>query len=183
MVQGARSAGPSELRVVYIGCSVARLGRARGRHRGTRRLSHLGSTFLTGVDRRVQAPLGTVINFSALLISASSPRRGGRFIRVVRGGGRLLLRLVSSILSLTGVRSNVVRLGLIRISLQRLYGRLIISVHVGMPTRITLYIIPSLPSCVVHYSGIELARVVSGFVGGTVGRADGKAVLLNCRVH
>lgn len=77
--------------------------------RGTRRSGELGATFLTGVDRRVHAPLGTVIKFSDILIdSSSSPTRGRRCYSVVRGGSSLLLRLVGSVLSVSHVRSKEV---------------------------------------------------------------------------
>lgn len=77
----------------------------------TRRSGHLGDTFLTGVDRRVQAPLGSVINFSSMLTMNNDARRRRRSCcRVVGAGSSLLLHLVGSVLSLSHLRTGQIAL-------------------------------------------------------------------------
>lgn len=173
------------MRVVNVGCSVARVGRVRiglvSTGRGTRRTSRLGDTFLTGVDRRVHAPLGTVINFSKLLIRARSIRRHGRCVNVIRRGGRLLLRLVSSVLSLSGVRTNAFRFAVARIGMGLLYRSVMHDVRKGAARAMELMFSGRLPRyCVVDSHG-HLRRIVSGFIGGTTGFASRKAVGMKCR--
>lgn len=169
-----------------VGCSVARLGRARTRlvltHSETRVTNHLGDTFLTGVDRRVHAPLGTVINFSSLLIRTRSVRRQGRCIGVIHGGGRLLLRLVASVLSLSGVRTNAFSFACKSMGIGLLYRGVIHSVRVGIDRKMTLIFSSGLPRCRLVDSHGHLRRMVSGFMGGTVGFASRKDVHMNCRV-
>lgn len=74
--------------------------------RGTR----LGRSFLGGVDRRVHAPLGTVIKFAGMLLNRNSrrvsPSRGTDVLRVVGRGGRLLLGLVGSMLRVSHLSSK-----------------------------------------------------------------------------
>lgn len=184
MIAGFRPRG-KRIRVVNVGCSVARLGRARTvlvrTGRGTRAVSHLGDTFLTGVDRRVHAPLGTVINFSNLLISARSVRRHYRCVGVMRRGGSLLLRLVSSVLSLSGVRTNAFRFACKRASIGVLYRSVIHDSRVGIPRKIRLMFSPRPSSYAIVDSQGQLRRIVSGFIGGTLGFASSNDVRIKCR--
>lgn len=107
--------------------SVAERGIVRRRlattGRGTRRTGQLGSTLVTGVGRRVHAPLGTVMNFTSLLSVVSSRGRRRRCVKLVRDGARRLLQLVGSIVSLSGVRSNIVSVINSSMILSSLVGR------------------------------------------------------------
>lgn len=107
---------------------MARVGGARGRlvttQVGTRRTSLVGSSFLTGVDRRVHAPLGTVMNFSGLVVRTSGRYRGHRCTSVIRRGSAILLGLFGSVLSLSTLRTNSLRLSCRPIELGSVYLRL-----------------------------------------------------------
>lgn len=170
--------------LVKLEHSVASLGVA-GRlvhlHGGTRRTGQLGDTFLTGVDRRVQAPLGTVINFSGLVTVTRRPSRVNRCIGVVRAGGRLLLRLIGSVLSLSGVRTKRVSFGCSTISLSRVFGglRRICGSHIGSNISL-IYRLPSI-TYIVRSRGGQLARILSGFLDGTYGCASRNSVAVKCR--
>lgn len=165
--------------------SVAQLGRIRTRlgltHRGTRGTSHSGSIFLTGVDRRVHAPLGTVIKFSRLLTSTSASRRGARFLRVIRDGGRVLRRLVTSVLSLSGVRTKALRFIFSSISVGRVVSSLRRRFHVQITRlndKIRVIQRTSRGRCAVRASEGQLTRIMSGFVAGTLGFARRNDVAL-----
>lgn len=141
--------------------------------------------FLTGVDRRVHAPLGTVINFSALLTYKStslSQRRVVRFASLVRGGDRLLVILVSSVLSLSGVRSGAVRFRFRGISLGNVLRDVCDTRGVGLQGKIRLLL--SLPSqtTIVCASPAHLKRIIGGLVGGTIGFATRKHVAVKCEL-
>lgn len=99
-------------------------GRLVGTHVGTRRTSGLGSSFLTGVDRRVHAPLGTVMNFSGLVVRSVGGRRRLRCTRLMRGGSNLLLGLFGSVLSLSTLRTNSLEFSVHSIELVSIYTRL-----------------------------------------------------------
>lgn len=168
--------------------SVARLGRMRERlgitGRGTRGTSVTGSTFLTGVDRRVHAPLGTVAKFTRMVNDTGARRRGARCRRVVGVGTSLLVRLMGSVLSVSGVRTNALRficsamsVGLLLSSLRELFRVEVGSTKKGM--RVVTR--PSLSSYFVRASHGQITRIVSGFINGTVGFAQRKGVHVNCR--
>lgn len=151
--------------------------------RGIHRTSGLGSTFLTGVDRRVQAPLGTVVKFSGVLTRASSGRRGRRFIGVVGGGDSLLLHLVASVLSFSGVRSNILSCSLSSADLGSVFRRRFRMRTVGVPRGISLvYSFSTLPSVFIRASPGQIARILSGLVSGTIGFARIKDVEFSCHV-
>lgn len=105
---------------------------------GTRRTSHVGSIFLTGVDRRVHAPLGTVINFTRVVTLARTRRRGRRCVNVVQGGDGILLRLVGSVLSLSHVRSNGSRVRFRLIRVASLVSRIRGMRQLGVESRVRL---------------------------------------------
>lgn len=149
--------------------------------RGTRASSQLGSTFLTGVDRRVHAPLGTVMNFSQVVTRDASRRRQLNCCRVIRSGGRHLLRLVGRVLSLSGVRSNVIRFAVAPMHLRPLYGRVRSTRVFHYPRKIRLVCRPSSRGVIVSKSGGQVFRIVSGLVNGTFGFAAAKRV--DCKCH
>lgn len=151
--------------------------------RGTRRSSQLGSTFLTGVDRRVHAPLGTVMKFSDLLATARGRARHGRFVDVVRAGGRLLLRLMDSVLSLSGVRTGALRFGCRGISLGRLTGSIRGAMQNELRANITLRFIPRMPIYCMRARRGHLSRILVGLLIGTTGFARGNRVVFKCGVH
>lgn len=145
-----------------------------------RRSGQLGSTFLTGVDRRVHAPLGTVMKFSGLLTRAGPSRRAGRFYRVVRAGGRLLLRLIGSVLSLSGVRTKRVSFVCSRFGMSALFQDLCRAFRDQIGNKIALcYRVPR-RSYIVCSRGGHLARIVAGFLAGTYGFAFRKSVHVKC---
>lgn len=164
---------------------VRRLGSRRRRlvrsHRLTRR-TRLGRSFLGGVDRRVHAPLGTVINFSSVLTGRPrfSSRRQRRFISVVGAGAGLLLGLINSILRLSHVRSN----GLSFVFRQRDIHRLLSSICRArdLLVRPPLRFLGSFPprSIRIGMSPVQLARMLAGFLGGTGGFAGRNDVRLKC---
>lgn len=167
--------------------SVARgLGVRRSLQRtgsGTRRSGELGSTFLTGVDRRVHAPLGTVMKFSSVVYRVSSPTSGRRCVGVVVTGGRLLLRLVSSVLSLSGVRTNAVSFSCSIASVGRLVNGVYRRVRRGSRSpRIRVSFVRGTPTYIVGASEMHLSRIVVGLVDGTVGFARQKDVSVKCHV-
>lgn len=171
-----------------MNCCVRVLGETRrqvGRTRlGTRRTGRLGSTFLTGVDRRVHAPLGTVINFSGLLSVMRSGRRVLRCTNVVRAGARLLLRLVGSVLSVSGVRSKVCSFRIARISTGRLVSRIRRMTHLHVEaSRISLSFTRHLPRYIFRASGGHLVRILAGLIIGTVGFASRKRVRVKCQLR
>lgn len=143
-ISNACLGGRNRRRVLLAICSVARLGGVRQllgvRGRGTISTRGLGSTFVTGVDRRVHAPLGTVINFSNLLTSTSSSARGGVCLSVMTRGGSHLLRVIASMLSLSGVRSNDLSFRCSRFSMGSLLYTLrnVLGVHLGSGPRVGL---------------------------------------------
>lgn len=149
---------------------------------GLTRRTRLGRSFLTGVDRRVHAPLGTVIKFSGLLAARGgvSRRRGGRFTSVVSGGAELLLGLIGSILRLSHVRSNGVSFRYRSYDTRR-FTRAICRARrmVVLPPIRFVGRFPS-RSIAVRVSHVHLARIVAGFLKGTGGFASRKRVGLNC---
>lgn len=147
--------------------------------RGTR----LGRSFLGGVDRRVHAPLGTVINFAGVLTNRStsrvSQRRGRDVLRVVGLGGRLLLGLVGSVLRVSRLSSNGVSFRVGGCSVARVIGRVcgrrrpLVRPSLGFGLRLSGSLF--LPTGVSH---VHFARIVSGFLDGTGGFARGNSVAL-----
>lgn len=118
--------------------------------RAGRRLTHtaqLGSRFLTGVDRRLQAPLGTVLKVSRKLrrrvFNPVGSHRLETLLAVRRDNARLL-SLVGSVLSMTGVRSKRIRLRLTPMTITPLYqsdltfiGRRTLGGRVNLRARVT----------------------------------------------
>lgn len=173
------------LRLVCVCCHRDRQGeRIRlqlvRRGRQTRRTGGVGSTFLTGVDRRVHAPLGTVINFAGLLRSRGrlASRRGSLFHGAVGGGDGLLLGLVGSVLRLSHVRSKQVSFTFSSYSLGRLLRRVCRARRLLVPSGVHFLGRFRRARLVVRMSHFQFARIVAGFVGGTIGFAAGKRVLL-----
>lgn len=167
---------------------VARQGGVRSRLLSTgshtRRSGQLGSTFLTGVDRRVHAPLGTVVNFSGVLTTTRRRRRGRRCVGVVRDGGALLLRLVDSVLSLSGVRTNALRFYCSGIRLGSVVSRVRDIAHCqARDGNVRLVMRGKLPSYLVEARGGHLVRMLGGLLGGTDGFASRKDVAFNCGLY
>lgn len=80
----------------------------RTTHETIRGVDRIGDSFVRRVARRVHAPLGSVINFSALLTRRGlSSIRGHRCIRRIRNGGACLLDLVRGVLGVTSVSSQI----------------------------------------------------------------------------
>lgn len=152
-------------------------------HVGTRRSSELGATFLTGVDRRVHAPLGTVIKFSRLVAVTSGTRSRGLCSSVVGRGSRVLLRLVGSVLSLTGVRTNALRCVECPVSLKRLYHGICRVRGSQIRAKIILVLSGGSADLVVGRSRGQVVRIIAGLVAGTVGFAFGKRVHFNFRIE
>lgn len=148
--------------------------------RGTRRTGQLGSTFVTGVDRRVHAPLGTVVKFSDVLSAIRASGRHGRCLHVVRCGGRLLLRLIGSVVSLSGVRTKTLRLIASGICLSSVVERLRETFYPGTgTTRLSLGFSSRRTRYCVGMSHGELVRILGGLVSGTVGFATRKDMRFN----
>lgn len=148
--------------------------------RGTRLTSGVGSGCLTSVDRRVHAPLGTVANFSRLVTFTSSSRRHERCCRVVGAGGLLLVRLVGSVLSLSGVRTSTVEVDCRPISVGKLVSAVFTSVGLHVPRNIRLFLRGNDYAYYFKTSDVHLLRLVGGLTGGTVGGAGRKDVALKC---
>lgn len=105
--------------------------RLRSGRQITGRTGRVGSSFLTGVDRRVHAPVGNVVNVMRVLDRASLDRRRRRCISGVGISGRRLLTVVGNVLSLSGIRSNGVAVSAVPVGLSALYGRMIDLFTVG----------------------------------------------------
>lgn len=76
-------------------------------------VSHVGSRFVTVIDRRLHAPLATVhktLNVLGANILGSHPRGTRRLLRVSLTGARHLVHLIGSVLSLRHLASNGVAL-------------------------------------------------------------------------
>lgn len=124
------------------------------------------------------------MNFSKVLTSARRRRRGRRCIDVVRGGGRLLLRLVDSVLSLSGVRTKALRFRCSGMRLGDIVGRLRDMLRLGLgSSTIHLRFMPSLSVYPIRVRGGELSRLLVGLVAGTVGFASRKDIHFNCRLR
>lgn len=166
------------LGVRSVGSHRRRLSSTHHLTRGTR----LGRSFLTGVDRRVHAPLGTVINFTGVLTVSSRLRRssGVRCVSAVGQGDRLLLGLVGSVLRLSHVRSKGVAFRVDGYRISRLIGGICAARGMLVPTRLSFVRRISSVPVRVRMSRSHLARILAGFLGGTSGFAGRKCVGLNC---
>lgn len=133
--------------------------------------------FLTGVDRRVHAPLGSVMNFSGLLTSRGSlSRTSGRlFTGAVGRDYSLLLILVGSVLRISELRSKRVGFRGRDYSIGRLISSLCLTRRLLIPTRLQ-FSGRTRKSLFVCASGGELSRIVAGFLAGTYGFAGDKCV-------
>lgn len=154
------------------GRCTTRLG---GSTRRTGRTDRTGAQFLFGVDRSVQAPVGTVVKFSSLLKGGLGGRRGTeRCLKGVGSSNGFLVAVVSRILRGTHVRDKATILGVRTRGLDRVFcsigamfrstvrsGRVRCSVSAGVRRGCTIY------------SGAGLRRVCLGVIDGTVGCAPG----------
>lgn len=157
--------------------------RLRRTGRGTRITGRTGDSFLTGVDRRLHAPLGTVLNFARLLTHRPSlaPRRTS--LRLVQSDNRRLLSLVGSILSLTGVRTKHVDLCRGIFGLASLIGGLRRIFQLQTDGGQLLFCVGhrrSVPAFI-RTSRHGLHRILVGLLGGTVGFARTKRIILRVR--
>lgn len=96
-------------------------------------------------------------------------------------GGRQLLRLVGRVLSLSGVRSNVMRFACTPMELGKLYGRVRSTRIFHAPRNMRLLCRPSGRAAVVSSSGGHVFRMLSGLVKGTLGFAARKDVDCKCQ--
>lgn len=165
------------LLIVVVVVSVdgdGELGALRHVGRITRRSGRLGGTFVTGVARRVHAPLGTVMNFAAVLtrVSGLSERAHVTFLGRVGSGGSSLLRLIGSLLSCSGVRTGALRCGSKRISMGTLVSRIYAArgVH-SRPANVRIRFMRQLPRYHLIMSHIHFTRIVNGLIEGTLGFA------------
>lgn len=159
-----------------IGLRLYRGGRRLSRtHSRTRTTGGTGDVFLRGVDRRVQAPLGSVINFSRLVASPStglSRRRERSFYRLVRRGSSLLLALIKSVLDTTRLRDGECAVGVTPRDYGGLYQRTVAAIRRHGPRNIGLCCASRISSyCRLDASKRHIYRVLVGFLAGTRGRA------------
>lgn len=151
----------------------------------TRRTTHVGSRFLTGVSRRLHAPLGNIVNFAHLALGARlAPARHSRLgaVRHSTGG---LLTVVGSILSFSGLRTNGLVLRDVPFPLHDALSRIIALLTRSSRSgklRLALGVGDSIPSGIVN-SPLQLRRVVAGLIKGTVGFARGNGVSVLMRGH
>lgn len=153
--------------------------------RGTIRTVRQGGVFLSGVDRRMHAPLGTVIKFSTMLASRSrsfSSRSHQRFSRVVGIGSFRLLGLVGSVLSFSSFRGSGVAFGVHARSTIGLYGRIIRAIVTSHGLRIRVHFSASLSILVLSASSTHLHRILVGLLIGTAGFARRNSVILRLGV-
>lgn len=150
-----------------------------GRTRGS---VHAGDLFLSGVDRRVHAPLGTLSNFSAVLARRSVSRRAeGRYGSVVRRGSRLLLGLVGSIVSLSDLRVKGVAFGFGVYSTMKLYEGIVSVIRGVGRARTSIHFSAPLSSLRLLASDTHLRRMLVGLLVGTAGFASRNSVALRLR--
>lgn len=107
-------------------------------------------------------------------------------MRVVGKGAGVLLRLMGSVLSVSGVRTNALRFVCASISIGRVVHRLrnVFELHLRR-TSIPMHVVfrPGLPIYFVRARGGHVSRIVSGFLSGTFGCAIRNDVAVKCRVH
>lgn len=146
----------------------------------TRRSGQLGDTFLTGVDRRVHAPLGTVINFSSILATRKdSSRSEGKCSRVVGSGSSLLLQLVGSVLSLSQLSTSEIEVAGRPYSMIRLYQRMLASMGFSHGSGGGFIFADGCRSFMVGASMRQLRRIVVGLLSGSTGFARSNIVALS----
>lgn len=151
-------------------------------HGCTRGSVHAGDLFLSGVDRRVQAPLGTLSKFSSVLASRSvSGSAQCRYGSVVRRGSRLLLGLVGSMVSLSGLSPNGLAFGFGRYSTIGVYHGMVGAMRGIGRARTKIDFIASLSGLALHASRTHLRRMLVGLLVGTAGFAARKDVALALR--
>lgn len=149
---------------------------------GTRGTVHTGDIFLSGVDRRVHAPLGTLSNFSSLLARRKlSSRAHHRYGRIVRRGSRLLLGLVGSIVSLSDLRFNGLRFYVTRRSTMDVYEGIVSAIGGIGRARTRLAFAARLRRVPVRASSSHLRRILVGLLVGTAGFAPRNDVILGLR--
>lgn len=151
--------------------------------RTTRRTDRSGSVFLTAIDRRLQAPLCNVVNGLSLLRAGRLPGNISQLIATVGGSSDLLLGVVDSVLSFSGVRSRRLGVRPHRFSPHRIVGRVATGcLPLIMHGRLNLcyFVRPSIPITLGN-SPVHLRRIVSGLLDGTVGFASANYVIL--RIH
>lgn len=162
----------------------------RGRHVGrliarTRTTARTGSTFMSGVSRRVHAPVGSVIKVARIVLhSQRSPERR-RFLLGVRDSKRTLLSVVGSMLSFSGVRSKGVRLILRPCSALSLFRSLGLAVRGrvdGYPLRLVCRVSRAVPYLLCK-STKHVQRMVAGLIDGTVGCARRKRIHFSIRIR
>lgn len=103
-------------------------------------------------------------------------------MRVVRRGARLLLRLVGSVLSLSHVRTNVLRFARKSVSMGGALSRVRAVTGLGLPSRIDVHLLPNTSCYVVRAIPGQMERMLGGCLSGTLGRARRNFVSVNCRL-
>lgn len=157
--------------------------RLRGTGELTRRSIHGGDMFLSGVDRRVGAPLGTLTNFSRVLVAPKvSSRIHTRYGSIVELGSSLLLRLMGSMISISYLSITGVEFSIIPRRIITLYQG-IIRVLEGVGRASTRVVFRArLSTLRVRASPYELRRMLVGLLIGTAGFAGRKCVALALQV-
>lgn len=159
------------------------LHRSGRRRRGTRGHTEgsvgAGDLFLSGVDRRVHAPLGTLSNFSTVLASSSvSGRAQQRYGSVVRRGSRLLLGLVGSMVSLSDLSVDGLMFGFGGYSTMIVYHGIVSAMEGMGRARTSIRFIAALRSLPLLASSSHLRRLLVGLLVGTAGFAARNSVAL-----
>lgn len=159
--------------------------RLRTRRRTTRITDRTGDRFLTVVDRRLQAPLGSVLNLSAILDRRIVNSLGSgrlRCLSYVHRDNRRLLTLVDSVLSLSGMRTKRRRLILASITIIPLYRSYVTVIRPETVTgnlALSYRIRPKTRDYIT--SSHQLQRVLLGLLSGTIGFARVNRVSLAIR--
>lgn len=172
-------------------CERGELGgqllRSRRRLEGTggttRSTDRVGALFVRDVDRRVHAPLGSVMKFSRVLKShcQSSPS-AGMCTSVVRTGDRGLLHLIASILRLSSLSgANDVPTSMLA-GVGSYYGRDLRDIHESMRRNIGLLFRSRRSRLVIGDGPRHVVRILVGLLRGTTGFAIRNGVALACAI-
>lgn len=131
-------------------------------------LDKLKSAFLANMSHEIRTPLNAIVGFSDMLPEVEDPEERQEYIKIIRHNNDLLLKLISDILDLSKIESEMFDLVNSTVNIKDLCKRIITSQRVNETYNVKLLFDEDLPDINIYGDGDRIMQVITNLISNSL---------------
>ncbi|MDD6209937.1 MAG: PAS domain-containing protein [Bacteroidales bacterium] len=133
----------------------------------------LKSAFLANMSHEIRTPLNAIVGFSELLCTTEEQSEKEEFIKIIQTNNELLLQLISDILDLSKIESNLLEYTETDVDINDLLSKIEQSSKLRVTRKeVELFFEDRLPSCILNIDKNRLTQVITNLITNAIKFTD-----------